>query len=164
MNKKKEWVILILSIVCFFVLSVSFLFMPFENTRAEEGFSIISHLSGLAFWISLLLAVVFQIWLAVCRRKSHRKNRTRSLNCVSKAGVFSFFKNKTAKVFDYLMIASFTAFIAAMLITRGTGYICYVLVSVFVFSFCMHCIFNGKIYAYVTDSEQTRRAVGKYNG
>lgn len=145
-NKKIDFIWLTVSILSFLIFSASFLMMPFESAAAKSGFSILSHLSGLVFWVSLLIAAISQTVLSARRRKRNAATRIRRTKDSQNVGVFSFMKNKLAVVFDVLFVASLIAFIVSLIITHGLAYVCYVFVSVMVFSFAMHCILNGKIY------------------
>lgn len=145
-NKKIDYTWLVISVLSYLIFATSFMIMPFESASAEDGFSITSHLSGLAFWISLLIAIVSQTVLAVRRKKRNIASRVRQIKNTQNIGIFCFFKNKLAAVFDVVSVLSLIGLVVALFFTRGIGYICYVFVAALVFSFSMHCIFNGRVY------------------
>ena len=145
-NKKVDFIWLAVSCLSFLIFSVSFMIMPFESASAEDGFSIAAHLSGLMFWISLLIGVISQTVLVSRRSRRNIVSRVRRTKDTQNIGMFCFFKNKLATVFDILSIISLIGLIVSLSYTRGIGFICYVFVSALVFSFSMHCILNGRVY------------------
>lgn len=151
MNLKKDFIWLGVSIVGFAILSVSFLLMPVESNV------VISKIAGVMFWLGLVIGIVFQVLLARQRKIGITKNRVQRLsNQRMKPGILSLFKNPIAVVFDLLMAIGLVGLISSMILTKGMGYICYVFISITVFSFSMHCIFNGRIYFYISNKEKKK--------
>jgi len=140
------------SVFCFLLLSVSFLLMPLgDGTSNEKVFTLIS---GIIFWLSLFGGFATQILLKRRRRHWLVKNKIRRSRIRQKIGLFSVFKNKAAAVADITAILSLIAFVITAAVLSGRGYICYLLLSVFIFSFSMHCILNGKIYTYIINQNK----------
>ena len=149
MKLKKELIWLSISIAGFAILSVSFLLMPVESH------AVISKIAGLMFWLGLVIGIMFQILLARHKKIGMTKNRIQRLaNQRIKPGIFSLFKNPMTIVFDLLMAIGLVGLISSMILTKGMGYICYMFISITVFSFSMHCIFNGRIYIYISNKEK----------
>lgn len=149
MKLKKELIWLSISIAGFAIISVSFLLMPVESH------AVISKIAGLMFWLGLVIGIMFQILLARHKKIGMTKNRIQRLaNQRIKPGIFSLFKNPMAIVFDLLMAIGLVGLISSMILTKGMGYICYMFISITVFSFSMHCIFNGRIYIYISNKEK----------
>ena len=145
MKLKKELIWLGISIVGFAILSISFLIMP------VEGSVIATNIAGLLFWIGLIIGIIFQFLLV--KQSKIEKTKTRAQRIANhriKPGVFALFKNPVAIVFDCLMAVGLVGFISSMILTKGMGYICYMFISITVFAFSMHCIFNGRTYLYIT--------------
>lgn len=134
MNKKK---LLYVQIISFFISSLSLSltsFVSYEDGVAKKVFSIIV---GLLFWIGLVVGIIFIFIL---------KNKTK--NCLENekgVGLVRFFKNKFAICFDVAMIVWLIASIVLIAI-QTESFIGSVVIALFVFSFEMHCVFNGKIY------------------
>lgn len=143
-----------ISIISFLLLSLSFMLMPIESEDSFEGLSKFSLVAGIMFWISLVAGIVTQIVLVHRRKKWYVANRVKRGQFQQKIGIISFFRNAYAIMADIVAILSLIGLIIAMVATHGTGYICYILVSVFVFAFCMHCILNGKVYYYVINQNK----------
>ena len=150
-QNKADRLLLGISIGGFVVLAISFMLMPVEGL----GF-----VPGILFWGGLLTGVVLQIVLET-RRSSlfARYNVKREQMQKARNGLMSFGSNRLASVADGCMIVSVVATILAFILTKGTGYLCYVCLSVLVFSFCMHCILNGRIYIFVKNQNKVRQVL-----
>lgn len=139
MNRKRtDCVLLAISAVGFFLMSVSFILMPLET---------IGIFSGVIFWGGLVLGVTLQIVLEARRRAFFAKYNMKC-NKMQKPrnGLLTFGSNQLAKIADIAMIVSIGATILAFICTKGLGFLCYVFIAATVFTFCLHCIFNGRIY------------------
>lgn len=141
MREKKCKTLFLSSIVCFLLMSSSFLIMPIGN-NLESNVRLFDVFAGCLFWFSLIAGIVLQVIIAVKYRTDANKDSTVKKCC----GVISFFENKNAAIFDILTIISLIVFVAMIIFTSATSYFCYVLIAIFAFSFSMHCILNGKIY------------------
>ncbi len=162
MNRKMvDTVWLGISIFFFLMFAVSFLLMPLESEVPTENTSVYSLVAGLMFWSSIIMVIVTQCVLAFRRKYWFETHRIRKVRASQKIGVISFFENIYATVADIVSILSFIGFIVSTIVTHGTGYICYVLLSLFVFSFGMHCVLNGRIYYYVVNQNKYIQAVEK---
>lgn len=135
MRKKINISLFVISIIGFLLLSVSFLLMPLNNELSKPNF-----LAGILFWLSCVIGVVPQILLSL--RINHNNSR-------HGIGLLKFFQNPYAIISDIAFVISVIGLIVAMVLTDGTGYLCYVFISMTVFFFAMHCIFNGKNYFYI---------------
>ena len=155
MRKKVDLIWLGISIGSYLLLSISFLIMPLGVPG--EDYAVMSILPGVLFWVSLILGLVSQVVLGNRRAKwfelqGVRRHTVRK----GKIGLIRFWQNIPAKIADVVFVVSLIAFLVATKTTHGIGYICYVLLATCVFSFCSHCIFNGKIYEYITKQEKIK--------
>ncbi len=141
MNVNKSKILLLLSVICFLLMSVDFLIMPIGN-NIEKNMRWFEILTGILFWLPLIAGVVLQIIISF----DYRKNINKDVTDNKLFGAISFFKNKIAVIFDVLSVISLVVLIVMLIFTSATSYFCYILISLFAFSFCMHCILNGKIY------------------
>lgn len=147
-SKYSDLVWLLVSIFGYLVMSISFTIMPLIDQQASP---FIDKLPGLMFWSFLLIGAVSQIVLAVRRNKWLNANGIEgpsSAKC--RIGLLSFMRNLPACLADGLFVLSLIALIIAVIMTDGMGYLCYVFLAFTVFSFCMHCVFNGKVYYFLT--------------
>lgn len=162
MNRKKvDSIWLGISVFCFLLLAISFLLMPFGTTATADKISAVTLISGIVFWASIVLGIVAQCVLSSRRKAWYSKNRIKKSRVKQKIGLISFFKNTYAAIADIGLALSLTGLIAVLIVTQGTGYVCYVFISLFVFSFSMHCILNGKNYYYVINQDKMLQAIEK---
>lgn len=150
-QRQIDRILLGISVGGFLIMSVSFLVMPIES---------ITILPGLLFWLGLVLGIGLQIVLEVRRRaffKSYVVRREKMQK--PKNGFLSFGSNAVAIIADRSMIISFVAMILAFVFTKGYGYVCYVFIATTVFSFCMHCVLNGRIYFHAKNQLKVRQVL-----
>ena len=150
-RKKNDVIWLIVSVGSFALMSTSFLLMPLDKT--VEQYDAMDIIPGVMFWLFLILGITGQILLIIRRKRYIRTDRKKKIQEMEgRIGLISVFANIPAIVADVGSIISLVAFVIATKVTNGMGYICYILLAVCIFTFCLHCIFNGKIYQYVTKS------------
>lgn len=143
------------------MFSVSFLLMPLGSETPTESISAYTMVAGLMFWISIIMGIVTQCVLAYRRRDWYAIHRIRKARSTQKIGLLSFFKNFYAIIADVVATISLIGLVISMIVTQGTGYVCYVFVSLFVFSFSMHCILNGKVFYHITNQNKMLQAIEK---
>lgn len=125
----------IISMTGFLCMSVSFLIMP--HIDSLNGLDTLGLVTGLMFWIGLVVGLMTQLVIAILSRG---KEKTQKL------GIISCCKNQYGKIIDSICLISLVLLIAGLIITNQKGYICYIGLSLFSFSFCMHCILNGRAF------------------
>lgn len=137
MNNKK---LLLIQIVSYFVSSIALVlasFASYEDTATKKAFSIVV---GLLFWIGLVVGIVMAIVL--------KKKNGKEIEKTKAIGLIRFFKNKLAVCFDIAMLISFVASVIVVA-TKMEAFIGSVLIGLFIFTFEMHCVLNGKIFEYI---------------
>ena len=135
------------------VLSASIFVMPIVNGLKERT-KIPMVVDGVLFWIALIATVGAAVRINVSRRRStafHIKH-----GGLKKLGLIHFFQNKKALSMDVIMFASLITFIIARFFVWNTT-VQFLFVSMFVFSFGMHCMLNGINYIYVKHKATVRR-------
>lgn len=154
MNRKQiDTLLLRLSISGFGIMSVSFLLMPIEA---------VSILAGGIFWIGLLIGLILQVVLEMRRRDFFARYRVRIQQMQRKRnGLITFGANKMAKIADGVLATSVICLALSFWLTRGTSYLCYILITIATFSLCMHCVLNGRIYFHVINQTKIQRALEK---
>lgn len=161
-TKKNETIYLIVSIIGYFIFSISFLLMPIEAKGVEQGPNVVTVVAGIMFWIGLLVGIIAQICLSASRKNWFNKNRVRlPLSNQPKLGLITFFRNKIAIIFDVLLIVALVGLIVSVMLTDATGYACYIFIALTTFSFCSHCIFNGKNYYFIENKGSIKKAIEK---
>lgn len=152
MNRKKvDKLLLKMSIGAFFLMSISFLLMPFDFLKIA---------AGILFWFGLVLGALLQFILEARRKSFFSQYRVKRKDIQKpRNGLLSFGANRYACTVDCILLICIPCLIAAFLLTRGTSVFCYIFISLTVFSFCMHCVFNGRIYVYVNNQIKIRHAL-----
>ncbi len=145
MKKKRNLFFLLLSVVGFLLVSVSFLLMPLNSDSSEPNVFV-----GVLFWCSLLIGIVSQVILTLRVKRTEHNNSGRRL------GLLMFFQNPYAIISDIVLIISIIGFTVTMIVTNGLHYSCYIFLAMTVFFFSMHCIFNGKNYYYTQDEKSVQ--------
>ena len=150
-QRKIDRTLLGVSVGGFLLMSLSFLMMPLASAAV---------IPGLMFWLGLAIGVALQIVLEVRRReffKAYSVKREKMQK--PRNGLLSFGSNKPEKIADIATAVSVLAMILAFVFTKGYGYICYVFITAAVFSFCMHCILNGRIYFHAKNQLKIRQVL-----
>lgn len=124
------------------MISISVIMMPFTVDYAL----IPPWVSGLLFWVGL--AGTAGITIAISRDRRTDRSFRKQNRKLKQSGLIHFFQNKTAIVFDILMFIAIIAFIAISIIGYNY-YLRFICLSVFVFSFGMHCMSNGMNFIYI---------------
>lgn len=153
-KQKTDYMLFGVSVLSFLMLAVSFLLMPIESENTQDKISATALVAGVMFWVSIVIGVATQVVLSARRKKWYSENRIKTDKKEQKIGLISFFKNIYSIIADIASAISLIGLVVAMIVTHSTGYICYVFVSAFIFSFSMHCILNGKVFYFVTNQNK----------
>lgn len=155
MDKRSNITLLIGSVFSFFIVAVSLFAMAFGGSATSADVSIISMVCGICFWVFLIIGIVLQVVLSKqigkWRAKYYRIRRNMRIH--PKIGLLSFFKSPLGVASDIVLLLSVIAFAVVYYFTEGIGITCYISLSLIFFSFCSHCIFNGKNYFYITNRQ-----------
>ncbi len=153
MNKELNFLLLIISIICFSIVSICLFVMFFIETSVSSPPSRLSLLCGIGFWLCNILGMTIQIVISrniKCWCQRRRLFRTRFKK--ERIGIFNIFSNIPATISDVLFAVSTILFIAFMIID-STSIFAYISLSLLFLSFSAHCIFNGNNYYYITNYE-----------
>ena len=107
---KKEMVTLAISIISFFLLAISFLFMPLES-------KLLQIMAGIMFWLFLAVGIASQILLAVWFKQACSKNKEWRMQ-KQRVGIFAIGKNRFSIVADFILLISTVIFSVLMILTR----------------------------------------------
>ena len=147
MNKAYNFALLIISLICFAVVSGCLFGMFFIETSVDSPPSRLSLLCGLGFWLCNIVGIVLQV--IVSKNVKHWYERRRLFRTRfrrNRIGLFNVFSNIPAAISDVLLCVSMIAYIS---------------LSVLFLSFSAHCIFNGKNYYYILNYEYIRTQLMK---
>lgn len=142
----KDFLLLMLAVFGFFLMSVSFLLMPVQQ---------LALLPGSLFWGGLLFGAIMLIVLET-RRRVFYKHYGCNIKRIQKSrnGLMSICSNREATVSDCILLAGLVAAVPAFVFTKGTGYLCYVCISIVSFVFCLRCILNGRLYHHLKKRDE----------
>ena len=149
MQKKIMDIVLFISSLFFFgLMSCSPLLTHMDQHL--EIVDIMDFLPGALFWCGMISGCICQVVLNIRRKqkleeKGVRKNQARK----GRNGLSCFLKNVPAIISDITCIVSLVGLIVTTVINDGKDYVWLAMLTVFLFTFCLHCIFNGKIYHYL---------------
>lgn len=144
-NNKTEKYLFYITVFFITVFSISFLFMPIASDQAQKNNKVWLIVTGLLFWINLFGAYGVLIYINR-KRKKYYTQKQEPLS--SKPGIISFFSNPIAIASDIVMIIGIIGLICCLLLLRNES-LNTVFLSVSVFSFQMHCLFNGRNYLFI---------------
>ena len=130
------------SIFSFAISSFSFLLIPLSSFHGTKLQLIFAYAVGILFWSGLITGLIFTVLLGNKRKKAGFKGYTLP-------GIFNFFKNVKAKVFDVLMVFNVIMLLISSNLLGMYHNLSVLFLSLTCFSFYMHSIFNGNNYAYV---------------
>lgn len=132
-------------VIFLMMVSLAFMIMALCNGLQEEN-KILNIISGGLLWTGGIGAIVIWICISTARRNEYIDNSKYTFT--QKMGIIHFFKNKYAIAADSFMILSMIVLVAAKL-WMNNAVLMLVSVSVFIFSFGLHCLFNGINYVYI---------------
>lgn len=144
-NCRRRKIMFSLYVIGLATLSVSCLLMPF-GVRVSDETMLLIYASGALFWIGLLSTIVMAMSISGARRRDRVFSKTNSNE--KGCGLFRFFRNKPAVVCDTLMIISAVGLAATCIWAEQTIWP-FPFLSLFIFSFGMHCMLNGRAYTYI---------------
>lgn len=132
-----------ISFACEAVASATFLWMPFVGeTRMGQI------ITGIIFWI-------FQICGYVCigianhfYKVYNQQTHGKWLYAKQRIGLFEFFSNIPAAIFDTVLVAALLIAVIAAFTKLKETYLPYPLLSLILLSMNAHCMFNGRVYIF----------------
>ena len=144
--KDKIKIPLYLSIASFFLSSMTVWFTSFGVTFAADGNPTLLYILAVSFWLFFILGFVF------LRPISKQRKQDRTFKSKSGIGLFRFFSNKPAIVFDALLIAGALALILSFIFPAMPEWMITAATFTLVFSAEMHGVFNGSNYEYFNEN------------
>ena len=134
---------LYLSVISFFISSMTVWFMPYGSFQ-QDGNQTLAYILAAAFWLFFVLGFVF------LRPVSRQRKKDRKYKSNGGIALLRFFSNKSALIFDALLIAGIFTLILTFVIPTLPGWITTAAIFTALFSAEMHGVFNGRNYEYIT--------------
>ncbi|MBE6640907.1 MAG: hypothetical protein E7619_04900 [Ruminococcaceae bacterium] len=133
-------------------LALSVLMMPVSSILKDLT-RIPLAVTGSVFWLSLG-GTVFSA-LVINRARKRCDAFCADDSDMNGLGLISFFKNKEAKIADISMFAAFAGVIVTLFLIKNV-YAFFIFLGLLVFFFGMHCMLNGKNYAYIKFNQENK--------
>lgn len=121
-------------IAAYFISSLMLCLLPTQSTIGTNGQKTSSIVMATIFWLFLIIGLVMNIFI---------KKANNDIDVKGKMGLVCFFKTKLAMWFDIAMMVSFIGSLIVV-ISKSSAYFGAIVLALFVFTFEMHCILNGK--------------------
>ena len=141
--KRNHKALFIASLTFMLLFSASFLIMPLASALSFGGSNVLLMINGLWFWITGILAG--GTFLA-----ANRKRKSVSVDNNSRPGILCFCLNPWAKIADCTFVASILGLTVTIIFASQIFFV-FILASLTVFSFLMHCVLNGRNFKYLTE-------------
>lgn len=149
-TSEKKNTMLINFVTALFMMSMSLILMSFCGTENESN-RVLTIVTGIFFWCGFIGTITAFIFMNITRRKNDKSASEK--NGILNIGLFRFFSNTCAGVFDVIMILSLCAFIVVLVVADNIS-VQLIIMAIFVFSFGMHCILNGINYKYIISKDR----------
>jgi hypothetical protein len=137
-----------------FLMSLSFIFMPYASDRARDGKELALRLSGAWFWTTLLAGYALFVFADRGRKKLSEKRKGDRPK--ERPGIARVFSNSWARAADIVCAVSILGFLGVMLISPQSR-AAYILLFAAVFTAQMHCVLNGENFRFFTQAESTNK-------
>ena len=136
-NKNSLYIIQLVSVAGYLICAVSVIVMAAIPVRS--GINPVAVLSGVMFWSGIAAGVAGQIVLL---------KKTRGL-ISGKIGLISFFTNRFGFLADAVLVLSVSATVLTVFLSDKMGVLTFIIWSLLIFSFSMHCVLNGRKFNYI---------------
>ncbi|MBE5872839.1 MAG: hypothetical protein E7287_00370 [Lachnospiraceae bacterium] len=158
-HKLKRYIILSIAMACLqFGLIICIAFVSIEGTTIQK---VAAYIVAFMFWTSIIFEILLAHWSDGERKQLDRYVlRCREIRRAP-SGIFSFLKNTEAMVADILLFVSVAALGIILWMQIKTSWIIISVLSIFVLSFSLHCILNGKNYRYLKKLKEQNKGAKK---
>lgn len=141
-ENKKYRQVLLGSIACFTVSSMSFLLIPISDFNGTTIQRVFAYMVGGLFWIGLFVGLILTVIMSSWRKKDN-------INKHRLPGILCFFRNRSAMRCDCAMFLIIVLFIISQKFFGLYNWISIILLSCMLMSIYMHSVLNGENYAYL---------------
>lgn len=139
-------VLFILCVVFAFLSSASVMFMPMvSDVRVTNMVPL--YINASVFWGMLILSIASIVILNARRKSSMKRSQRKQEKFMP--GIIKFFSNIPAVIFEIIFAVCIIILALCIAFFDINEYYIFALIASVLFSFNMHCVFNGKNYFYV---------------
>lgn len=161
MSEKNNRILLLANILSYFMVAALISFVPFLSPN--DG-TVVFYFCSSCFWVFLIAGIAIQFILSKRIRNWVTINYAaiQDMELDPQCGLLSVFKNIPGIISDIIFFLSFIVFIiAAFFLDDSNTILCCVFLSLTFFSFCSHCIFNGKNYFFIINQQKIENHLNK---
>lgn len=151
MEKKKNGKVFFgFSVAGFVLSSLSILCIPLYDGMSDSNSFLNAYLVGVLFWVGLVAGVL----TFICAWKSVKdEDEYQSIKKRTHPGAVSFFKTSCSIISDAVFICIFIVIILGIFVLKFPEIISLVLIFVFLITFCLHFLLNGRVFRYLSDKK-----------
>ena len=139
-NTRSLYIIQIISIAGYLLCAAFFVFIAVMDANPlQKNSGLFALLSGVLFWAGLITGAAGQV---VLLRKT--------AGAISgRIGLISFCTNRFGFIADAALVLSFIGTVLSVFLSEQMGIFSFIIWSLFIFSFSMHCVLNGRKFNYI---------------
>lgn len=152
-NEKRIKIFFWISFTLFTIFSMTFLLMPFAQNQSENRRMMLV-IIGMIFWMSLAGGIVNLIMIKYMNRKANKEENIQNTNI---RNPFKLFRNMPQTIANSLFIGGLIVIIILIVTNRINEYIAYINISILVFSFAMHFLFEDTLYKRIRNKKEKER-------
>lgn len=146
---KKDIRLMRISVILLLISSFSILLVMFASFDGTTFQKILAYLTGVSFWLFLILGYVAFYQVSKHRKVYEKKNPSPAYRKAQKRpGILTFFSDRMAMSMDVIMIISLILSLLFLFIPSLNQNIAIVFIAILIFSIHMHSILNGINYKY----------------
>ena len=134
-------------VAAFLISSLSVLLLIIPVTIPTEGLPLTYTVCGIVFWAGLAIGIL--LWLILYLKVRKQSGYAVVKKHIHRPGIANIFSNKSAKAWDCIMILSLAGVIAGTIFFPYASFLNSIFICIFLFSFHLHYLYNGKVYAYI---------------
>lgn len=136
-----------------FLISSASVFAVALIPANEKGLSKAGMMTGILFWVGILLGVLFFTlsWNAVRNNGEYQKLKRKM-----KPGCISFGKTRGGFIADCLTVLFLIIVIVGNLVIQFPDIAMMFCIFIWLYSFCLHFLLNGRVYRYLSNYQRVK--------
>lgn len=136
-----------------FLISSASVFAVALIPENEKGLSRAGMMTGILFWMGIFWGVLFFAlsWNAVRNDGEYQKLKRKM-----KPGCISFGKTRGGLIADCLALLFLIIVIVGNLVIQFPDIIMMFCIFIWIYSFCLHFMLNGRVYRYLSNYQQVK--------
>lgn len=152
-NKKRIKIFFWVSFTLLTIFSMTFLLMPFTQNQSENRRMMLV-IVGMIFWVSFVGGIVS---LAMVKHINGKVNKEENIQNIGIRNRLGLFRNMPETIANSLFIGGLIIMIILIVTNRINEYVAYMDISILVFSFTMHFLFEDTLYKRIRNKKEKER-------